>query len=182
MEALLALTPIAAIFILLVVFRWPATRAMPLSWIITGAVGLTYWQMSFNRFLAASLQGVIIAFTLLYIVFGAILVLNTVRHSGAVNTIRETFRGITLDRRIQVIIIAWLFGSFIEGASGFGTPAAVAAPLLVGLGFPAMAAVVAGMMIQSTPVSFGAVGTPMLVGVGTGLNTPELVAYSNEHG
>lgn len=77
-----------------------------------------------------------------------------------------------------MIIVAWLFGSFIEGASGFGTPAAVAVPLMVGLGFPAMAAVVAGMMIQSTPVSFGAVGTPMLIGVSTGLKTPELQAYA----
>ena len=175
MEALLALTPIATIFILLVVFRWPATRAMPLSWIITGAVGLTYWEMSFNRFLAASIQGVIIAFTLLYIVFGAILVLNTVRHSGAVNTIRETFRGITMDRRIQVIIIAWLFGSFIEGASGFGTPAAVAAPLLVVVGFPAFAAVMVTLIIQSTPVTFGAVGTPIMVGIKTGLGGNDLV-------
>ena len=68
-----------------------------------------------------------------------------------------------------MIIIAWLFGSFIEGVAGFGTPAAVAVPLLVGLGFPGMAAVTAGMIIQSTPVSFGAAGTPILVGVSTGL-------------
>ncbi len=70
----------------------------------------------------------------------------------------------------MVIIIAWLFGAFIEGSAGFGTPAAVCVPLLVGLGFPPLAAVVAGMMIQSTPVSFGAVGTPILVGVNTGLS------------
>ena len=57
----------------------------------------------------------------------------------------------------------------IEGASGFGTPAAVAAPLLVAIGFPAMAAVLITLVIQSTPVSFGAVGTPMLVGLNTGL-------------
>lgn len=69
-----------------------------------------------------------------------------------------------------MLIVAWLFGCFIEGASGFGTPAAVAAPLMVALGFPALAAVVMGMMVQSTPVSFGAVGTPILVGVGAGLD------------
>jgi len=63
-----------------------------------------------------------------------------------------------------------LFGCFIEGASGFGTPAAVAAPLMVALGFPALGAIVVGMMIQSTPVSFGAVGTPLVVGVTGGLN------------
>ena len=67
------------------------------------------------------------------------------------------------DRRVQVILIAWLFGSFIEGASGFGTPAAIAAPLMVAIGFPPLAAVVFGLMIQSTPVSFGAVGTPCLL-------------------
>jgi lactate permease len=124
MAALLALTPILAIALLLVVFRWPATWVMPLSWVITGIVALTYWDMTANRFFAATAQGVVIAFTLLYIVFGAILLLNTIRYSGAVNTIREGFRGISPDRRIQAIIIAWVFGSFIEGASGFGTPAA----------------------------------------------------------
>ncbi len=84
---------------------------------------------------------------------------------------------------MQVIIIAWLFGSFIEGASGFGTPAAVAVPLLVGLGFPPMAAVVAGMMIQSTPVSFGALGTPILVGVNQGLgDNPQVIEFMRSLG
>jgi lactate permease len=67
------------------------------------------------------------------------------------------------------VIVAWLFGSFIEGAAGFGTPAAVAAPLLVALGFPAANAVMLGMMVQSTAVTFGAVGTPILVGAQGGL-------------
>jgi lactate permease len=73
------------------------------------------------------------------------------------------------DRRVQVVIVAWLFGSFIEGAAGFGTPAAVVAPLLVALGFPAAAAVMLGRMVQSTAVTFGAVGTPILVGAQGGL-------------
>jgi lactate permease len=67
------------------------------------------------------------------------------------------------------VIIVWLFGSFIEGAAGFGTPAAIVAPLLVAMGFPAMAAVMLGLMVQSTAVTFGAVGTPILVGVRGGL-------------
>ena len=95
--------------------------------------------------------------------------LETLVKSGALQTIRAGFTTISPDRRVQVIIIAWLFGSFIEGAAGFGTPAAVVAPLLLALGFPAAAAVMAGLIIQSTPVSFGAVGTPMLTGLGTGL-------------
>jgi len=111
---------------------------------------------------------------ILWIIFGAILLLNTLKHSGALSVIRSGFNNISTDRRVQVIIIAWLFGSFIEGAAGFGTPAAICAPLLVGLGFPAMAAVTMGMMIQSTPVSFGAAGTPILIGIKGGLNIEEI--------
>src|SRR5690606_16051231 len=69
------------------------------------------------------------------------------------------------------IVIAWLFGSFIEGASGFGTPAAIVAPLLVALGFPALSAVIIGMMVQSTAVTFGAIGTPVLIGLNNGLTS-----------
>ena len=82
----------------------------------------------------------------------------------------------TPDRRIQAIILGFLFGCFIEGASGFGTPAAVVGPLLVALGFPAFAAVIVGMITQSTPVTFGAVGTPILVGVHGGLTGADAVA------
>ncbi len=125
--------------------------------------------MSANRVFASTLQGLAITVAVLWIVFGAIFLLNTLKHTGAIATIRSGFTDISTDRRVQAIIIAWCFGSFIEGASGFGTPAAIAAPLLVAIGFPALAAVVMGMMIQSTPVSFGAVGTPIIVGVNKGL-------------
>ncbi|MFO7703763.1 MAG: L-lactate permease [Halopseudomonas sp.] len=169
--ALLALFPIVLAGILLVGLRWPARQAMPLVYLVTAAIGLLAWDMSFNRILASTLQGLIITIGLLWIIFGAILLLNTLKHSGGITAIRAGFATISPDRRIQAIIIAWLFGCFIEGASGFGTPAAIAAPLLVAIGFPAMAAVLMGMLVQSTPVSFGAVGTPILVGVTTGLDS-----------
>ena len=103
--------------------------------------------------------------------------------SGGLAVIRHGFTDITPDRRIQVIIVAWLFGSFIEGSAGFGTPAAVCVPLLVALGFPAKSAVVSGMLIQSTPVSFGAVGTPILVGVKGGLGgKDEVVQFAESLG
>ena len=168
--AILSLLPIAAVALFLVVLRWPASRAMPIAYVVAAALALLVWQIGVVAVADASARGLIIAAELLYIIFGAILLLNTLEESGALETIRRTFGDITPDRRIQVIIIAWLFGSFIEGSAGFGTPAAVAVPLLVGLGFPPLAAVVAGMIIQSTPVSFGAAGTPILVGVNTGLS------------
>lgn len=173
--SLLSFLPILVVAIFLVGLRWPASRAMPLAYITAVGLGLGIWKLSFNQVAAASVKGIIVAATLLYIIFGAILLLNTLQQSGALRVIRKSFTDISPDRRVQVIIIAWLFGSFIEGSSGFGTPAAVAVPLMVGLGFPAMAAVVAGMIIQSTPVSFGALGTPILVGVNTGLSGDDSV-------
>ena len=181
--ALLSLLPIISVAIFLVMLRWPASRAMPIAYLVAAGLALFVWQISLSKVLAASINGLIVAGTLIYIIFGAILLLNTLQQSGAINTIRQGFSDITPDRRIQVIIIAWLFGTFIEGSAGFGTPAAVAVPLMVGLGFPAMAAVVAGMILQSTPVSFGAMGTPILVGVNTGLSAdPEMLAYALELG
>ncbi|QAV06187.1 L-lactate permease [Vibrio cholerae] len=171
MLALVAFSPIVVAAILLVGLNWPAKKAMPVAFALTVAIALTFWDMSANRVLASVLQGLGITVAVLWIVFGAIFLLNTLKHTGAITTIRNGFTDISPDRRIQAIIIAWCFGSFIEGASGFGTPAAIAAPLLVAIGFPALAAVLMGMMIQSTPVSFGAVGTPIIVGVNKGLDT-----------
>lgn len=168
-QAALALFPIALGAVLLVGFRIPAKRAMPAAYLAAVGVAFLAWDMSGMRIAAASVQGLFLTFDLLFIIFGAILLLHTLERSGGVAAIRRSFNGISDDRRVQVVIVAWLFGSFIEGAAGFGTPAAVAAPLLVALGFPAAAAVMLGMMIQSTAVTFGAVGTPVLVGVSGGL-------------
>ena len=167
--SLLALLPLLLVGVLLAGFRWPAKFAMPVGYLAAVVVALTVWQMSFTGVLAATIEGLIVAITMLYIVFGALLLLATLTVGGAMATIRAGFNNISADRRIQAIIIGWLFGSFIEGVSGFGTTAAVVAPLLLAMGFPAMAAVMIGLIVQSTPVSFGAVGTPILVGVANGL-------------
>ncbi|PKH03219.1 lactate permease [Psychromonas sp. MB-3u-54] len=169
--ALIAFSPILITGVLLVGLNWPAKRAMPIAFLLTALIALFVWDMSATRVIASSLQGLMITIAVLWIVFGAIFLLNTLKHTGAITVIRNGFTDISADRRVQAIIIAWCFGSFIEGASGFGTPAAIAAPLLVAIGFPALAAVLMGMMIQSTPVSFGAVGTPIIVGVNKGLDT-----------
>ena len=185
MLTIVSLLPIITVAVFLVGLRWPASRAMPLSYAVAAVLALFVWQVPGLQVAAATVNGLVIAFTLLYIIFGAILLLNTLQESGAIKTIRQGFTDITPDRRVQVIVIAWLFGAFIEGSAGFGTPAAVAVPLLVGLGFPGMAAVTAGMIIQSTPVSFGALGTPILVGVNTGLGqgaNPEVAAFAAQAG
>lgn len=174
--AALAAIPILLAGVLIVGFRVPASTAMPVTYVVTGIVAASVWGMPVTAIAAATVQGLFVTLDILLIIFGAILLLNTLKYSGALAVIRHGFSGISPDRRVQVIIIAWMFGSFIEGASGFGTPAAIIAPLLVALGFPALAAVMLGMMVQSTPVTFGAVGTPILVGVRGGLDSPEVAA------
>ena len=174
--ALLAFAPILVAAILLVGLKWPARWAMPVVYLLAALIALAFWKNSFVHVAASTIQGLFITFDILWIIFGAILLLNALKHSGAIAAIRGSFTRISADRRVQVVLIAWLFGAFIEGSAGFGTPAAIAAPLLVALGFPAMAAVMIGMMIQSTPVTFGGVGTPIIVGVTGGLENPELLA------
>lgn len=180
--ALLALVPIAAIFILMVGFRWPATKAMPLTFIIAFLLILFVWKTPLNWLLASSLNGVVVALTIVFIVFGALTLLFTLRENGALAAINKGFTDISPDKRIQAIIIAWFFGAFIEGSAGFGTPAALAAPLLLSLGFPAMAAVMVALIANSTCVSFGAVGTPTLIGIGSSLNTPEVLTALADRG
>ena len=182
LQAILAFTPIALAAVLLIGLHWPAKRAMPIVYVVTAAIAYFAWEMSFNRIIASSIQGLLVTISVLWIIFGAIMLLNTLQNSGAIATIRGGFTNISPDRRVQAIIIAWLFGCFIEGASGFGTPAAIAAPLLVAIGFPAMAAVMIGMMIQSTPVSFGAVGTPIVIGVSSGLDKTNISSALISHG
>ena len=171
----MALLPIATVFLLLVVLARSAKLSMGVAYLVTAATALLVWGTDLNKILGATVNGAVTAVSLLYIIFGAILMLYTLEESGGIRSIRAGFTSISPDRRVQAIIIAWLFGSLIEGASGFGTPAAIAAPLLVAIGFPAMAAVLVTLIIQSTPVSFGAVGTPILVGVNTGLSGQAIV-------
>ena len=180
--ALLAALPIFVIFLLMAVLRKPATVAMPVAFAVTLILALFIWNTYPNWVLAASLNGIVIAFKILLIVFGALTLLFTIRESGAIETIKQGFTSISPDKRVQAIIITWLFGSFLEGAAGFGTPAAITAPLLLSLGFPALAAVMVALIANTTAVSFGAVGTSTIIGVGTSLDLPEVQAALAEQG
>lgn len=179
---LLALLPIVLAGILLIGLQWSAKKAMPVVLAVTAVIAIFVWDMTFTRVSSSIIQGLIITVSVLWIVFGAIFLLNTLKHTGAIAVIRAGFTNVSPDRRVQAIIIAWCFGTFIEGASGFGTPAAIAAPLMVAIGFPALAAVLMGMMIQSTPVSFGAVGTPIVIGVNKGLDSATITAQLVQEG
>lgn len=100
--------------------------------------------------------------TILWVIFPALAIHEFQQATGSVNRVRAALGSLTKDKRLQVILIAWFFGLFIEGAAGFGTPVALAAPLLVGLGIAPARAVVLALLGHAAGVSFGAVGTPTL--------------------
>lgn len=163
-DLLVAVAPLVTIAVLMVGFYWPATRTMPVAWIVAIGAGV-YWGMNPQWIAAASIVGFITATNILWIVFGAILLLYTLKETGAFDVISQGFTSISEDRRVQVVLLVFLMGSFIEGAAGFGTPAAIIGPLLVGLGFPPMAAVVIALTGNIMAITFGAVGTPLIIGM-----------------
>lgn len=163
---ILAFLPFVMIFFLIVTRRWPAIKAMPLTWFVTVVTVLIFWKLT-PIFVAASfLKGFFVAIEIMLIIFWAVFFLEILREKGQIKNINTFFSVISSDARIQAIIIAFLFGGLIEGIAGFGVPAALTAPLLVSLGFSPFLAVIIALISNSTPVSFGAAGTPILLGLG----------------
>lgn len=162
MYALLAFVPIVFCVVVMAAFNWPAKIAMPISWLITAILGFFAWGMDLLQLGAYSVAGLFSSIEVLIIIFGAILVMNTLKMSGGMVAINNGFRSISPDARVQAVIIGFLFVSFIEAAAGFGTPAALSAPLMMSLGFPPVAAVVVALICDSACVAFGAIGTPVV--------------------
>lgn len=175
-----ALFPLLSVLLFLVMLRWPARTAMPVCLVGTALLSAAVWSVSPMHIAAAIAEGLVIAATVLWVVFGALLLLNLLERNGSLFIIRLGFASISSDHRIQLLFVGWLLVAFLEGAAGFGTPAAIAAPLLIALGFKPLSAVVLTLIADSVPVSFGAIGTPVLVGLTKGLPdvSPELIQKS----
>lgn len=165
MLALIAFLPILATLVLMMVFNWPAKRCLMISWAMAFVIGILGFNVDIGALAAGSAYGMLSAIEVIIIITGAILVMNTLKASGATAAINRGFMNICPDKRVQACIIGFSFCSFIEAAAGFGTPAALAGPLLVSLGFPPMAAAMITLIFDSTAVSFGAVGTPVSTGL-----------------
>lgn len=145
----------------------PSHQALPLAALVLYLIKLVYFQSDPNLMNATVVDGLISAWTPILIVWGAILLFKTMEHSGSMDVIRDWLNGISQNKIAQLMIIGWAFSFLIEGASGFGTPAALAAPILVGLGFNPIKTALLCLIMNSVPVSFGAVGTPTWYGLGS---------------
>lgn len=142
----------------------PSSRALPLVAGLTYLIMLVVFDMDANLVHANVFKGFLVSWTPILIIAGAIFMFKTMEATGGLIVIRQWLNSITENKLAQLMIVGWAFPFLIEGASGFGTPAAIAAPILVGLGFPPVRVAVLTLMMNSVPVSFGAIGTPTWFG------------------
>src|SRR6516225_1655153 len=177
MDLFFAAVPIAfLIFVMTKKNGLPSTVAFALAALLTYLVRISYFKTSPNLAHAAVVNGLLQALTPISIVFGAILFFVALERSGAMETLRLWLDGVSSNPVAQLMIVGWSFIFLIEGSSGFGTPAALAAPILVGLGFPPLRVAVLCIVMNAVPTSFGAVGTPTWFGFGSlGLTESQLL-------
>lgn len=165
MDFLLAILPIG--FLIYVMTRkdsWPSHIALPFAAILVYLLVLVHARLDPNLVNATVVNGTLSALTPISIIWGAILLAQTMRRSGAEGVIGEWLKEVSDNPVAQLMIVGWAFPFMIEGSSGFGTPAAIAAPLLVGLGFEPIRVAILTLVMNSVPTTFGAVGTPMWFG------------------
>jgi lactate permease len=165
MDFLLAILPIVIlIYVMTKKNSWPSHISLPFGAALVYLLVLVRARLDPNLVNATVVSGTLSALTPISIIWGAILLSQTMRHSGAERIIGDWLKEVSPNPVAQLMIVAWAFSFMIEGASGFGTPAAIAAPLLVGLGFDAAPVAILTLVMNSVPVTFGAVGTPMWFG------------------
>lgn len=169
MSALLAATPLFVILAVMGLLRQSAVVAGLMGLAVAVVLATTAFQLESGTAggeLAGALgvmaEAVHATATILWIILPALAIYEFQRQAGAIERIRDTLAALADERRIQALLIAWFFGLFMEGAAGFGTPVALAAPLLVGLGYAPVRAVALALLGHAAGVSFGAVGTPVL--------------------
>lgn len=151
----------------------PSFRALPLSALLVYLTMLIVFQYDPNLVHAVVAVGLLVAWTPILIIAGAIFLFRTMEATGSMTVIRDWLNSISNNKIAQLMIVGWAFQFLIEGASGFGTPAALAAPVLVGLGFPAVRVAIVCLIMNTVPVSFGAVGTPTWFGLSAIQLSPE---------
>lgn len=162
--SLFAFSPVLLLFFFLFGLRLTLVKTAPVVCLYTVFVAWLKWDLTWVDLAAASSKGLFLTGDIMFIVFGAVLFLGYLRESDRLHAMEAQLSRLSPDKRLQGILLAWLFGGFIEGASGFGAPAAVVAPFLVGIGFKPLTAILISLLANSTAVTFGAVGTPVRVG------------------
>src|SRR5689334_18854659 len=168
LSALIAAVPVFVLLFLLGVLRKPAWLASLFGLAAAAVVALGVYGMYAGTLASAIAYGAAYGlFPIGWVVFTAILLYNITVATGKFQLIKDSVGSLTEDRRLQALLIAFAFGAFIEGAAGFGTPVAVAAAMLAGLGFSPFYAAAICLLANTAPVAFGSIGIPVITLAGT---------------
>lgn len=167
LSIILAILPFIVFIYLIFIRKITLLKASFLTLIFYTALSIFYWQILPKYLLISFEKGFLIAIDIFIIIFGAILFLEILKSLNVLKNISHYLSHISKDYRVQIIVIAWFFESFLEGTAGFGTPSAVAVPLLIGVGLSPLTSLIVGLLGNSVPGVFGAAGTPIKVGFST---------------
>ncbi|WP_447747254.1 lactate permease LctP family transporter [Pseudomonas nicosulfuronedens] len=164
LSALAALVPIIFFFLALAVFRLKGHVAGAITLVLSLLIAVTVYQMPVDKALASAVYGFFYGlWPIAWIIVAAVFLYKLTVKSGQFEIIRSSVLSITVDQRLQVVLIGFSFGAFLEGAAGFGAPVAITAALLVGLGFNPLYAAGLCLIANTAPVAFGALGIPIIV-------------------
>ncbi len=171
LNVILATLPPLVVLILMVGFRWGGSKAGPAGWVVALVIAALRFGAGVDVMLWAHVRALVLTIDVVLIVWMALLLYFVVREAGALDVIARWFSALTGDDVLRVLLLGWVFTSFLQGVGGFGVPVAVVAPLLVGLGLPALAAVVVPSLGHAWAVTFGSLGSSFIALTGvTGLD------------
>src|SRR5213083_2067302 len=162
LSTLVAALPVVTLLVLIASGKVKAHVAALIALLVAILVAVILFTMPAGFAIRASILGAVIGFFPIgWIVLNVIFMYRLTVEKGAFETLQQTIGGVTKDRRLQLLLIAFSFGAFFEGASGFGTPVAVTGAILIGLGFTPLSASGLSLIANTAPVAFGALGTPI---------------------
>jgi lactate permease len=168
LSAALAALPIFTLLLLLGILRKPAWIAGLCGLAVTFVLAIGAYRMPAATAIGAAANGAAFGlFPITWIVFWAIVLFRVTVDTGQFEIIKDSIGKLTSDARLQALLIAFAFGGFLEGAAGFGTPVAIAATMLIGLGFSPFSAAAICLLANTAPVAFGSIGIPILTLAGT---------------
>ncbi|MBN8971289.1 MAG: L-lactate permease [Xanthobacteraceae bacterium] len=162
LSTIAAAIPVITLLVLIASGKVKAHIAAITALIVANLIAIFVFTMPANMSIRASLLGVVVGFFPIgWIVLNVIFMYQLTLASGRFETLQRAIGSVTTDRRIQILLIAFSFGAFFEGASGFGTPVAITGAILIGLGFSPLAASGLSLIANTAPVAYGALGTPI---------------------
>lgn len=178
-QLILAALPIIVVLVLMIRFHWPGSKAGPMGWLVAFIISILFFGIKPDGLAYSQAKSMLMSLYVLYIIWMALIFYYIVKEAGAIDRIGESIVEITQDRTLQLLILSWVFSSFLQGIAGYGVPIAIVAPLLIVMGFNPVVAVAAVAVGHSWSVTFGSIAASFnaMVAV-SGMESAELASWS----